>query len=604
MVLLFMGMVIYAAEAESLLRYEGRDYVVEVTPSGAWRSFKVHGFECLDGTGASDYLTSPVLNRVTPDRWRGEVGGRFMEWRFTPDAFEIEVREEGQLAFLPMQWRLHESIQWMVMPHENGTTYRIPHDRHLNHNQGARFLSKHGVAFETYHRTTLSERDGGRTFGTFVPPDGHTMRFVPLTRFPSRDVLSVRLDEWPAHHFFPPGPLSMPITLENESSEAITVELTLHLSTYYPDRTAEPLRKVRERVVVPAHAAVKVELVADALTPGPYDFVLELAEEDAPFRTMGGVLMYDLEAWTLPDLEPSEFDAFWAETLAELRRRPLEAELTELTDTRGVPAGFQAVSFNGLGDRRVRGLIAFPTNLAPGERVPAKLSLPGAGYQTSPPDYHAAEQGMVSMTISVHDLPFGGESGRHHPRELWSETPYQEIGLAHRSTFFYRYAYAAAVRAVDYLRSLPMVDPDRIFVAGGSQGGSMALAVGALVPDVALISSAVPGRSRWDLLTFEYRANATHNPPPGLTREEIFAETLAYFDVSYMARRIQAPIHMGISLDDYINPGPLQVWAFREIPDSVDKRFELSVTGGHAAPPDTRVIGEMIRTYLRVKQDN
>jgi cephalosporin-C deacetylase len=47
-------------------------------------------------------------------------------------------------------------------------------------------------------------------------------------------------------------------------------------------------------------------------------------------------------------------------------------------------------------------------------------------------------------------------------------------GIADRDAYYYRRVFVDAVRAVDAARGHPLVDPDRVVVAGGSQGGGIA----------------------------------------------------------------------------------------------------------------------------------
>jgi cephalosporin-C deacetylase len=198
-------------------------------------------------------------------------------------------------------------------------------------------------------------------------------------------------------------------------------------------------------------------------------------------------------------------------------------------------------------------------------------------------------------------MPFGGESGRHHPKELWSERAYQSLGLENKDDYFYRAAYLAPVRAFEYLRTLPMVDPDRIMVAGGSQGGSMTLAAAALEPRFAFASAAIPGRVRFDLLNSKYPANGTFDPPEGMTTDEMIDQTLGYFDIAYFARRIQVPTWVDMSLNDPINPGPLQMIAYRNLTRAPDKGFTMGLWRGHGEVEDTSgEKGSMLKEYMAV----
>ena len=65
-------------------------------------------------------------------------------------------------------------------------------------------------------------------------------------------------------------------------------------------------------------------------------------------------------------------------------------------------------------------------------------------------------------------------------------------GIEDPATYYYRRLFTDAVRAVDAARTLEAVDPDRVAVVGGSQGGGTALAVAGLVPDLRGLVAQVP----------------------------------------------------------------------------------------------------------------
>lgn len=65
-------------------------------------------------------------------------------------------------------------------------------------------------------------------------------------------------------------------------------------------------------------------------------------------------------------------------------------------------------------------------------------------------------------------------------------------GIAHVGRYYYRRAYAVAVRAVEFVRTLAEVNPWAIAVTGASQGGGLALATAALEDEVAAVMPDVP----------------------------------------------------------------------------------------------------------------
>ena len=57
-------------------------------------------------------------------------------------------------------------------------------------------------------------------------------------------------------------------------------------------------------------------------------------------------------------------------------------------------------------------------------------------------------------------------------------------GLDSKETYGYRGIISDCVRGVDFLRSRPEIDPERIFACGSSQGGGLTLITSALRPEV------------------------------------------------------------------------------------------------------------------------
>jgi cephalosporin-C deacetylase len=137
-------------------------------------------------------------------------------------------------------------------------------------------------------------------------------------------------------------------------------------------------------------------------------------------------------------------------------------------------------------------------------------------------------------------------------------------GIFDRYEYYYRRLFTDAVRAVDSVRSHPDIDPTRLIVAGGSQGGAMSLAAAALVPDVSGALVDVPFMANiaraieiTDTNPYLELANflAVHRDRV----EQAFA-TLSYFDVAVLARRAQAPALFSVGLSDTTCP-PSTVFA-------------------------------------------
>lgn len=414
-------------------------------------------------------------------------------------------------------------------------------------------------------------------------------------------VVRLLFDAYPPDHVFTGNAVALPTRLTNATDRAVECVVRTWLSRYCPCEDGVPVDVDERLVALAAGGSTDVLVSFQPKEAGPYEFRVMVTEADQPVANAESTLLFNPREWTLPEYEPGDFDAFWQQTLTALRARPLDALESDPITRPRIPDGFREVSFNGLGDRCIRGYFALPLGYEEGQKVPALLSLPSAGYHCAAIDATAVSNGYAVLAISVHDLPFDEQSGLDHPRAQWLPQPYQGFGRESKETFFFRAATAAGPRAVDYLRARPEIDPAKIVVTGFSQGGTLAVATAALVPDIALVEVGLPGHSRMDLLTSAYRTGPVLDPPVGMEPGELLERTLAYYDSSFFARRVRCPALTRISLDDEVHPGPLQYWTYLQIINSPDSRLMIAPWRQHLLPPDVHgMIPELRHRYAPV----
>lgn len=267
-----------------------------------------------------------------------------------------------------------------------------------------------------------------------------------------------------------------------------------------------------------------------------------------------------LRAYLPERREPADFDAFWDRTLAEARAHdlnpvfePYEADLA-LVDVADV-------TFAGFGGHPIKGWFIAPAGASGplpcvvefigyggGRGRPHDWLLwPAAGYATFVMDTRG--QGGSWRSGDTPD-PVGG-NGAQIPGKLTQ-------GVFDPDDYYYRRLYTDVVRAVEAARSHPLVDAARVVVTGGSQGGGMALAAAALVPDLAYAFINVPF-----MCDIRRAVEITDEDPYGelgrfcgihRTRvEEIFA-TLDYFDGLHFAARARTPARFSVALRDGVTP--------------------------------------------------
>ena len=156
-------------------------------------------------------------------------------------------------------------------------------------------------------------------------------------------------------------------------------------------------------------------------------------------------------------------------------------------------------------------------------------------------------------------------------------------GITNPGTYYYRRFFTDGVRAVDFAANLPEVDPSRIAVMGGSQGGGAALAVAGLSDKVAAVLSDVPFLCHYrrattlvDSMPYKEIGNylSIHRDS-----EDIVFNTLSYFDGVNFAKRITAPGIISVALMDSICPPSTVYAAINHMPNR--PQVEVYPYNGH-----------------------
>ncbi|MGC0419868.1 acetylxylan esterase [Embleya sp. AB8] len=294
----------------------------------------------------------------------------------------------------------------------------------------------------------------------------------------------------------------------------------------------------------------------------------------------------ELEQYRPARVEPADFDAFWARTLAEADAHPLDATFAPEAGPLTQVEVFD-VSFAGYGGQRVHGWLVLPTHRD--EPLPCVVEFPGYGGGRGLPHEQLlyAAAGFAHLVMDVRgqgstwrsgatgdDAPAG--SGPNHPGFLTR-------GITDPDRYYYRRVFVDAVRAVATARSHPAVDPTRIASVGTSQGGGIALALSGLVPDLVAVSADLPF-----LCQFRRGAEIASTGPYGeLARylaahrdhsDQVF-RTLGYFDGLNLGARATAPALFSAALMDTTCPPSTVFAAYHHY--AADKRIEVYPFNGH-----------------------
>jgi cephalosporin-C deacetylase len=373
---------------------------------------------------------------------------------------------------------------------------------------------------------------------------------------------------------------------------AVGLKWTLHRNMVekpFREGSAEPLPANRFGIAIPTAG----------LHPGFYDLRVELdsgvgnEEKNRPAR---GVCTFGWKAehMAIANSRPADFKAFWDEARAKLAKIPLEAkegplqvfgpkEINDYNRTSAAlppdydPAGHKyetvesgKVDFAGPDGGRVYGWLAKPEGTGP---FPAMLVLPGAGFNARPRPLEHARHGYVALDIQIH--------GQDVDLKEYPKLPghYEQIVYEPAADYYYHNVYLRCLQALNYLCSRPDVDPRRLVVVGGSQGGRLAIVLAGLDPRIAAAVPAIAWganepHSRWithlngyvprkwppvvDPALVKSDGMAASGAPPRFPEPE--DRCLAYYDPMNFAPDAHCPALFSAGLIDPVSP-PSSVFA-------------------------------------------
>lgn len=280
-----------------------------------------------------------------------------------------------------------------------------------------------------------------------------------------------------------------------------------------------------------------------------------------------------------------DFEPYWEATVKEAIEQPLNVEFTPFTlPSPGVE--IFAVRFDAFGGGRLGGWFARPART--GDKQPGLCLYHGySGRGPRPMDFlHYVHAGFCVMSLDCR-----GQNGSSQNVAAYPEghcLGWMTQGIRNPETYYYRYVYADALRALELLASREEVDANRLAISGISQGGGITLAVAALSDRPKLALPDIP------FLCDFPRAIEVANAGPyaeiptfirmhGQHREAVM-RTLSYCDAVNLAPWIKCRTILSNCLWDNVCPPSTIFAAYNHM--SCEKQMEIYPYHAHEVPYD------------------
>lgn len=335
--------------------------------------------------------------------------------------------------------------------------------------------------------------------------------------------------------------------------------------------------------------------VSGGVKPGFRDTQMQCQQEGRTYKNHLKV-GFGVEQIVPYTQKPQDFDAFWTATLDEQKQLPMQVEVEDapqFSNDRVVCQKVRIRCYRKDGQHYVYGYLSKPRKEG---KYPVVVSPPGAGVKPMDPLKHMfyVERGnMIRLDLEIHGIDPALSAERY--REITQAfgdhhaNGYLSNGLQSRETYYMRKVYAALVRAVDYVTSLPEWDGRNVLVQGNSQGAALSLVLAGLDPRVTAVACAHPALS--DMAAYVEQGRTGGYPHFGNKYHDVkltpqVVETLAYYDVVNFARRITCPVYMTWGYNDNTCP-PTTSWAVWNVM-SCPKEQYLTPINEHWISTETR----------------
>lgn len=274
---------------------------------------------------------------------------------------------------------------------------------------------------------------------------------------------------------------------------------------------------------------------------------------------------------------PADFQQYWAKTLEEARKTPLNPVMTLLpercTETDNVyHVSFQTKAWGG----RFYGILSIPKKEG---TYPALLRVPGAGVRPYSGDTYTAPGKVITLEVGIHGIPVTMQQTVYDALASGALNNYWTFGRDNRDASYYNRVIVGALRAVDFLCSLPQYNGKALGVTGSSQGGALSVITAALDSRVTFLAAVHPALCDHEAFFKKRACGWPHYFYYNDTPDEKELRTARYYDTANFARLLRVPGWFSWGYNDEVCPPTSMYAAYNGI--TAPKELHLYLETGH-----------------------
>lgn len=280
---------------------------------------------------------------------------------------------------------------------------------------------------------------------------------------------------------------------------------------------------------------------------------------------------------------PADFEAFWRAAVAEAEAVPIRFERAHYKHDDYPTHTVYRLRWVGVDRRGREGWYAVPKS-AP-MPMPAVLYLPGYGVGTVPINENTRFDTLITLSINLHgysvepNVPYSPELG------------YFTRGIESPHSYVYRRLVQESIVAMRVLAAQAEVDSSRLAAAGLSQGGGLAVMLGAWCRLTRCVVAELPALSYWEYLLdrpawrYPIKEFTDYMEKTGTPRETAL-QTLQYYDAVNHAPFVRVPAQLSLALKDPGIRAPVVFSLYDALPQP--KRLLIYEELGHDWHPEMR----------------